>query len=173
MPNAPADGVPWNGFCGVIGMDSYPGWVEDWRCRSVGSAYLLLPVSLWECLTIRTVNGFPAPATSHVACGFPALRAPAHFTSKFMRPVRLERLPGSAVNTISGTPRRVPAMRTAVPCSTASSRSPDVCTPGPDEAGTFDLCGQQTSLKHGWKMYNRVPVVESHRQVALHCIHSR
>jgi hypothetical protein len=27
------------------------------------------------------VNGIPAPATSHVACGFPALRAPAHFTT--------------------------------------------------------------------------------------------
>jgi hypothetical protein len=35
----------------------------------------------WECLTNRTVNWFPAPATSHGACGFPALRAPAHFTS--------------------------------------------------------------------------------------------
>src|SRR5262245_32784600 len=33
------------------------------------------PRFLWECLTNRTVNGFPAPATSHVACGFPALRA--------------------------------------------------------------------------------------------------
>jgi hypothetical protein len=36
----------------------------------------------WECLTIRTVTWFPAPATSHVACGFPALRAPAHFTPR-------------------------------------------------------------------------------------------
>jgi len=28
---------------------------------------------------------FPAPATSHAACGFPALRVPAHFISRFMR----------------------------------------------------------------------------------------
>ena len=47
----------------------------------------------WECLTNRTVNWFPAPATSHVACGFPALRAPAPFTSRFMGPITLERLP--------------------------------------------------------------------------------
>ena len=36
------------------------------------------PRFLWECLTSRTVSPFPAPATSHAACGFPALRAPAH-----------------------------------------------------------------------------------------------
>ena len=30
------------------------------------------------------VAPFPAPATSHVACGFPALRAPAHFTPRVM-----------------------------------------------------------------------------------------
>src|SRR5215471_8565946 len=29
---------------------------------------------------------FPAPATSHAACGFPALRAPAHFTARVMGP---------------------------------------------------------------------------------------
>ena len=53
----------------------------------------LQPCRLLQCLTNRTVNRIPAPATSHVACGFPALRAPAHFTSKFMRPIRPERLP--------------------------------------------------------------------------------
>ena len=37
------------------------------------------PRFLWECLTSHTVSPFPAPATSHAACGFPALRAPAHF----------------------------------------------------------------------------------------------
>jgi hypothetical protein len=29
----------------------------------------------------------PAPAASHAACGFPALRAPAHFASRVMRPI--------------------------------------------------------------------------------------
>ena len=37
------------------------------------------PRFLWECLTSHTVSPFPAPASSHAACGFPALRAPAHF----------------------------------------------------------------------------------------------
>ena len=42
------------------------------------------PRFLWECLTSRTVSPFPAPATSHAACGFPALRAPAHFPPRVM-----------------------------------------------------------------------------------------
>ena len=42
------------------------------------------PRFLWECLTSRTVSPFPAPATSHAACGFPALRAPAHFPRRVM-----------------------------------------------------------------------------------------
>ena len=57
------------------------------------SGLSISPRFRWECLTIRTVNRIPAPATSHVACGFPALRAPAHFTPRFMRPIRPERLP--------------------------------------------------------------------------------
>ena len=35
----------------------------------------------------------PAPATSHVACGFPALRVPAHFTTRVMRSIGSGRLP--------------------------------------------------------------------------------
>jgi len=31
---------------------------------------------------------FPAPSTSHAACGFPALRAPICFTSGLMGPIR-------------------------------------------------------------------------------------
>ena len=42
------------------------------------------PRFLWECLTSRTVSPFPAPATSYAACGFPALRAPAHFPRRVM-----------------------------------------------------------------------------------------
>jgi len=33
-----------------------------------------------------SVIPFPAPATSHAAGRFPALRAPAHFAARFMRP---------------------------------------------------------------------------------------
>ena len=40
------------------------------------------PRFLWECLSSRTVNQFPDPAASNVACGFPALRSPVDFTSR-------------------------------------------------------------------------------------------
>ena len=51
------------------------------------SGLSVAPRFLWECLTSQTVNWIPAPATSHVACGFPALRVPAHFTSRVMGPI--------------------------------------------------------------------------------------
>ena len=41
---------------------------------------------------VLTVIPFPVPATSHAACGFPALRAPAQFTTTFMRPIEPEQL---------------------------------------------------------------------------------
>ena len=39
-----------------------------------------------------SVIPFPIPATSHAACGFPALRAPARFASRVMGPITLEPL---------------------------------------------------------------------------------
>ena len=48
------------------------GRVEDWRA---GLA------ELFDCAT------FPAPSTSHAACGFPALRAPIRFMSRLMGPI--------------------------------------------------------------------------------------
>ena len=36
--------------------------------------------------SVLTMSPFPAPASSHAACGFPALRAPAHFASRVMGP---------------------------------------------------------------------------------------
>src|ERR1700720_3883989 len=47
---------------------------------------------LWECLNSQTVNPFPAPATSHPACGFPALGAPVCLVSRVMGPIVLGRL---------------------------------------------------------------------------------
>jgi hypothetical protein len=48
------------------------GRVEDWRVgRSCDQAT------------------FPAPSTSHTACGFPALRAPICFTPRLMGPIML------------------------------------------------------------------------------------
>jgi len=57
-----------------------------------------------------SVIPFPAPATSHAACGFPALRAPAHFSSMVMRPI---------------VPELLSAMAKATAYSIASSQSPD------------------------------------------------
>ena len=50
------------------------------------------------------VAPFPAPATSHAACGFPALRAPAHFASRVMRPIEGKPLYRVAENGPPGTP---------------------------------------------------------------------
>ncbi len=54
---------------------------------TVGPAYLLLRLSAVECLNSRAVVPFPAPASSNAACGFPALRFPARFTSRVMWPI--------------------------------------------------------------------------------------
>jgi hypothetical protein len=37
-----------------------------------------------------SVTPFPAPSSSHAACGFPALRAPAHFLSRLIVPIMLD-----------------------------------------------------------------------------------
>ncbi len=52
----------------------------------LGRGLSVAPRFLWECLTSHIVGPFPAPATSHAASGFPALRAPAHFASRVMKP---------------------------------------------------------------------------------------
>ena len=50
------------------------------------------PRFLWECLNNQTVSWFPAPATSNAACGFPALRSPVCFESRFIRLLGQEQL---------------------------------------------------------------------------------
>jgi hypothetical protein len=62
----------------------------------VGLAHLFSPRFLWECLNLQTLSLSPAPSSSHAACGFPALRAPAHFASRVMGPIMLEWLSGLA-----------------------------------------------------------------------------
>ena len=89
----------------------------------------MTPRFLRECLTSRTVDPFPAPATSNAACGFPALRFPDGFTSRVMRPIVLAALSLPRCSK-SGTRQRVPAFRTTKSYSTCSSRSPDAKAPG-------------------------------------------
>ena len=87
-----------------------------------------------ECLTSHTVGPFPAPATSHAACGFPALRAPAPFATRVMRPIVPGRLSTVARTVGFGNLRRARVPRRATAYSTASSRSPDACEHGPGSA---------------------------------------
>jgi hypothetical protein len=61
----------------------YPGRVEDWRAHLQGP--VACPATFALGLSPAPMITFPAPATSHAACGFPALRAPAHFVSRVMR----------------------------------------------------------------------------------------
>src|ERR1700678_4843134 len=56
------------------------------------SGLAVAPRFLWECLNSQTVNPFPAPATSHPACGFPALGAPVCLVPRFMGPIELGQL---------------------------------------------------------------------------------
>ena len=58
-----------------LAFDILRGRVEDWRAgRPFDRAT------------------FPAPSTSHAACGFPALRAPICFIPRLMGPIGLEQL---------------------------------------------------------------------------------
>jgi len=56
------------------------------------SGLSVAPRFLWECLNSQTVNPFPAPATSHPACGFPALGATCLLRAKSYVTYRLGRL---------------------------------------------------------------------------------
>jgi hypothetical protein len=51
------------------------------------SGLSVAPRFLWECLTSRTVNPVPVPATSNPACEFLALGFPVHFVPRVMRPI--------------------------------------------------------------------------------------
>ena len=89
----------------------------------------MTPRFLRECLTSRTVDPFPAPASSNAACGFPALRFPDGFTSRVMGPIVLAALSLPRCSK-SGTRQRGPAFRTSKSYSTCSSRSPNANAPG-------------------------------------------
>src|SRR5262249_7497728 len=80
-----------------------------------------------------SVIAFPAPAASHAACGFPALRAPAHFGSRVMRLIGPERLPAGGLG--NGQTDRVHRKTTVGP--TASSRSPGAAGLWPSDAESF------------------------------------
>ena len=105
-----------------------PSWVgsrTDAVFRRPGLA--VAPRFLWECLSSQTVNPFPVPATSHPACGFPALGAPVCYVSRFLGPI----LPGRLwLLTIgeAGSRYTDPVRHTAIRYSAASGESH--CVPG-------------------------------------------
>ena len=65
---------------------------------------------------------FPTPASSNAACGFPALRFPAHFVSRVMRPIALRPLSTIECSVGLDNYQRVQAVHTSTVYSTASSR---------------------------------------------------
>jgi hypothetical protein len=78
-----------------------------------------------------SVIPFPAPATSHAACGFPALRAPAHFSSRVMKLIVSEKLSAAVALDSHQTNR---AHHTTTADSTASNRSRDAIGLWPSDA---------------------------------------
>jgi hypothetical protein len=70
---------------------------------------------------------FPAPASSNAARGFPALRSPVCFTSRFMGPILPERLSG--VGAEPSSRQTAARCRISTSYSTVSSRSPFVAEP--------------------------------------------
>ena len=69
---------------------------------------------------------FPAPASSNAACGFPALRFPACFTSRVMRPIASGALSQQPPATGPGSHRTVRASHAASSYSTSSNQIPGV-----------------------------------------------
>ena len=98
------------------------GRVESWRGSPSGHTLVCIQGFPLRAQLAVSVAPFPAPSTSHAACGFPALRAPAHFASRVMGPIMLERL--SAADSALGSQQRPRASHTTTADSTASSRSP-------------------------------------------------
>src|SRR5215472_15802528 len=70
---------------------------DEMRLRDFIHAPLPGRVGNWRGARRSSVAPFPVPATSHVACGFPALRVPAHFATRVMRPSGSEQRPRMAL----------------------------------------------------------------------------
>jgi hypothetical protein len=120
--------------------DSF-SWCTSRECRKVvgSSTGAVIRRKLLVCVRrfhLRARLGdsvipFPAPATSHAACGFPALRAPAHFSSRVMKLIVSERLSAAGALDSHQTNR---ARHTTIADSTASNRSLDAIGLWPSDA---------------------------------------
>src|SRR5262249_43946282 len=104
-------------------------------------------------------RGRPVSSACHIARSVRISRTTRSCTLhlKGYGTIRLERLQRPTDDTTRGTPKRVPAYRTAIPCSTASSRNLDVGTPEPDVAESSFLpslgCRRNTGYPDFRKSY--------------------
>jgi len=96
------------GAAPTVVQPDYAKWMLDGRvegrracCRWRVSSPAL-SIARW--VHNSTVATFPAPATSNAACGFPALRFPARFTSRVMGPILLGALSAPVVGAAPGSP---------------------------------------------------------------------
>src|SRR5271166_2086613 len=85
-----SDEIKWRCQCGCRML---AGRVEDWRGipKVEPSRCSPFPLGVPQ-LSSQTVNPFPAPATSHPACRFPALGAPVCLVPRVMWLIVLGRL---------------------------------------------------------------------------------
>ena len=155
------------------------GRVEDWRGNPLGEPLSVSGVSPFVPGVEYTVIPFPAPASSHAACGFPALRAPAHFTSKFMGPHELGVLSTTLIDRTRDRHQTTQAYRTANAYSTVSSQSPGAKAPrrfslrldvklSPQILQTYRWFYHLTAASHVVEsmMCSRAPLLDRHYPVS-------
>jgi hypothetical protein len=99
--------------------EKFDEWYPGFNAQSEGQARAAVGSSAGAALRR---SPFPAPATSNGAGGFPALRFPQSFFVRVMWLIGLAPLSGGSSE--PGSRCTTPVPRTAIPYSTASSRSP-------------------------------------------------
>lgn len=107
----------------------HAGRVEDWRGDGRSSLVCVRGFPLRARLGLSMIP-FPAPATSHAACEFPALRAPARFWSRVMGPIMLEQLSAQDDSAEPCNRRTSPGCCISNAYSTVSNRNPGAIEPG-------------------------------------------
>jgi hypothetical protein len=101
--------INWKRDLAIVQPETVIGWLVGSRTGAVARRIALGCIRGFP-LRARvgiSVTPFPAPASSNAACGFTALRFPAHFASRFMGPIRSESL-----STVGLRPRPTPLLPT-------------------------------------------------------------
>jgi hypothetical protein len=138
----------------ILLRNSFIEWLED-KAPRLGAAlayYTAFSLSPLLVIVIAIAASGKEAAEGQIiaqACGFAALRAPAHFTSRVMRPMDWTQLSETAVNKTPGTDERVPASHTAIPYSTVSNQSPGVVALSLSGAGPSFLPSSECTRNTG------------------------